>query len=104
MSRPSAALALHAHHRATGRLRAAGIPEERIAAFLALAVRAALDARVDTAARLGRCTYAGTWDTSNGDEVWAIIRDGRVVTLMLRRSTQPRTPQSMSVVRVVAAA
>jgi hypothetical protein len=37
---------------------------------------------------------------SNGDEVWAIIRDGVVVTTMLRRSTQPKTCASLRVEHV----
>lgn len=55
-------------------------------------------ARVEDAARVARGSRAmlltrlpksvGTYDTSNGDEVWAIIREARVVTIMLRRSTQ----------------
>lgn len=43
-----------------------------------------------------RGTYAG----SNGDEVWCVIREGAVSTVMLRRSTQPRNPQAFSVDRV----
>jgi hypothetical protein len=39
-------------------------------------------------------------DLSNGDEVWAIIRDGVVVTTMLRRSTQPKTCASLRVEHV----
>jgi len=37
---------------------------------------------------------------SNGDEVWAICRGGFVKTVMLRRSTQPRTPAAFGVDRV----
>lgn len=37
---------------------------------------------------------------SNGDHVWMIVRDGRVVTLMLRRSNQPSTPEALRVERV----
>ena len=29
---------------------------------------------------------------SNGDEVWAVIRDGYCATVMLRRSNQTQTP------------
>lgn len=39
-------------------------------------------------------------NTSNGDEVWAIIREGKVITTMLRRSTQPKTCASLRVERV----
>lgn len=34
---------------------------------------------------------------SNGDQVWAIVRGGRVVTMMFRRSTQPATAEAMRV-------
>jgi hypothetical protein len=37
---------------------------------------------------------------SNGDEVWAICRGGFVKTVMLRRSTQPKTPAAFDVDRV----
>jgi len=37
---------------------------------------------------------------SNGDEVWAVCRHGSVTTIMLRRSTQPRTPAAFGVDRV----
>lgn len=36
-------------------------------------------------------------EVSNGDEVWAVVRGGSVRTVMLRRSTQPATPEAMRV-------
>jgi hypothetical protein len=39
-------------------------------------------------------------DRSNGDEVWAIVRNRRLVTIMLRRNTQPKTPAALKVDRV----
>lgn len=43
----------------------------------------------------------GTWgEASNGDEVWAIVRHGTVVTLMLRRSNQPHRPADFDVAAV----
>jgi hypothetical protein len=42
----------------------------------------------------------GTWAASNGDEVWCIIEDGRVLTVMLRRSNQSRAATAFSVDRV----
>jgi hypothetical protein len=39
---------------------------------------------------------------SNGNEVWSINRDGRIITLMLRRSNQPHTADAMRVNRVMA--
>lgn len=83
------------------RLLDAGIPEDHAGAYLARAEAIARGTREALAVRLGRCRYAGTWDTSNGDEVWAIIRDGAVATLMLRRHTQPKRPEAMSVARVI---
>ena len=38
-------------------------------------------------------------DRSNGDTIVAIIRDRRVRTVMLRRSTQPFTPDALNVER-----
>lgn len=40
-------------------------------------------------------------EKSNGDEVWTIIRNQKLVTLMLRRHTQPKTPLALKVDRVV---
>ena len=39
-------------------------------------------------------------DQSNGNEVWAIVRNRRLVTVMLRRSTQPKTAAAFDVERV----
>ena len=39
----------------------------------------------------------GTWAGSNGDEVWCILRDGKVATVMLRRSNQPRHARAFDV-------
>lgn len=38
---------------------------------------------------------------SNGDTLWAILRDRKVVTIMRRRSTQPSTPAALRVDEVV---
>lgn len=40
-------------------------------------------------------------DVSNGDEVWGIVRDREMRTVMLRRSTQPATAAAMRVDYVV---
>lgn len=42
----------------------------------------------------------GTWDRSNGDEVWAVLEEGKVKTVMLRRSTQPRSRWALQVDQV----
>ena len=39
-------------------------------------------------------------DQSNGDELWAIIRTQNLVTFMFRRSTQPKTCDSLRVKKV----
>lgn len=54
----------------------------------------------DAAVYAGRTTDRGALIGSNGDQVWAIIREGRVHTVMLRRSDQPSTPQALRVRRV----
>jgi hypothetical protein len=50
-----------------------------------------------------RVKFQGTaWtNKSNGDQVWIIIRGGRLVTVMFRRSTQPDTCEALRVDRVV---
>jgi argininosuccinate lyase len=40
-------------------------------------------------------------DLSNGEEVWAIIRNHDVKTIMLRRGSQPKTAWSLRVDKVV---
>lgn len=46
--------------------------------------------------------YGFAWgDKSNGQDVWAVVREGRVVTVMLRRKTQPMDPSAFRVDRVV---
>ena len=42
-------------------------------------------------------TSGGSDRQSNGDEVWAVCRHGVVRTMMLRRSSQPRTPDAFRV-------
>jgi hypothetical protein len=54
----------------------------------------------DAAVYVGRTNDRGSLMTSNGDQVWAIIRDGRIHTVMLRRSDQPSTPQALRVSKV----
>jgi len=39
-------------------------------------------------------------ESSNGTDVWAIIRDGEVRTMMYRRSSQPATPKALRVMFV----
>jgi hypothetical protein len=93
----------HAAERALGRLAEAGING---AAVLSRAERLArkLDPSLSYGvlmATLPEPRGGRPWGAeSNGNEVWAIIRQRRVVTLMLRRSEQRRTPEAMRVDRV----
>lgn len=50
---------------------------------------------------LGRMVGEFGSQGSNGDELWAVVRGGRVVTIMFRRSDQPRTPEAFRVARVI---
>lgn len=51
--------------------------------------------------RLGEQVGREYSDRSNGDEFWAIIRDRKVVTTMLRRSNQPATAAALRVDLVI---
>lgn len=68
-------------------------------------IRAKLGTQVtgSAAVLVGRLREArGALIGSNGDEVWAVLRDGALVTIMLRRSDQPATPQALRVQHVAA--
>lgn len=66
---------------------------------------ATLDPRLDYAVHIGRLTETrGSWTfepdgsgTSNGNSIWAIIRHGRIATVMYRRDAQPSTKQAFRV-------
>lgn len=51
--------------------------------------------------KLGRQRGEAWGEQSNGDEVWAVLRRGEVKTVMLRRSSQPPTPEALRVDKVV---
>jgi hypothetical protein len=91
----------HATDRAFGRLADAGINGRAV-----LDRAAKVAARIDGSAavlmvRLDKKVgdTAGDFNSrdSNGDDVWAIIRNRRVNTLMLRRKEQPATPAKFGV-------
>jgi hypothetical protein len=50
---------------------------------------------------VGRTPDRGSLVGSNGECVWAIIRDGEIVTVMLRRGNQPSTPGALRVRKVI---
>lgn len=60
------------------------------------------DFRFDAAVFAGSVPDQGGLIGSNGDQVWAIVRESVVVTIMFRRSDQPATPQALRVARVYA--
>jgi hypothetical protein len=50
------------------------------------------------AVRLGTLDeVAGDRRSSHGNTVWAILGDGTVITVMYRRSSQPKTPEAFDV-------
>ena len=92
----------HALARAAERLGTA-LDAQTFEAIIARADAAAATASCDTAIRLHQVpSIIGiAWsDRSNGDTIVGIIRDNRVVTIMLRRSTQPHTPAAYNVRQV----
>ena len=91
----------HAEERLIGRIiERAGESRENAVALLNRARKMARESRVDSeAVLLAKVAFQGeAWSNeSNGDHVWAIIRDSRLVTIMFRRSTQPATPEALRV-------
>lgn len=78
----------HATERALGRITDAGLSGRKV-----LAAADAIAAKVNGSAGVLLTTLPEPkgqyWTESNGNQVWAIIRDHRTVTLMLRREDQP---------------
>ncbi len=88
-------IAPHAFDRIAGRL-----AEERVTfSDRALARLAAYAQREDSAAFLlvELPRTVGAFDTSNGNQVWAIVRNGQVRTVMFRRADQPPTCAALRV-------
>jgi len=94
----------HATERAMTRIAAAGLSGRKVLAASA-AIASKCPAGRSVAVKLTTLPehvgstnedfYART--ESNGNQVWVIIRDRRVVTLMLRRDNQPETADAMRV-------
>lgn len=91
----------HAYERVEDRMAEAGFnAETRAKVFAAAAMLASQSANRSEAIRLVTlpAMVGEAWsDRSNGNEVWAIVRGRRLVTVMLRRSTQPKTPEAFDV-------
>ena len=82
----------HTDKRWQERIVSLGINSEYAKSMLFSATEYATKCPVDTAKLLFRLSkrVGEFWGTeSNGDEVWAIIRDQIIITVLFRRSTQP---------------
>ena len=95
----------HGSERAVERMAQAGLSANRV---LDLADQVAARTVTDTAVLMVTLPQSAGDQTedvlsreSNGNEVWSIIRDQRVVTLMLRRSEQPKTREALRVESVI---
>ncbi|MCU0505466.1 MAG: hypothetical protein MUE82_06775 [Chloroflexi bacterium] len=90
----------HATDRALTRIAAAGLSGQKV-----LAAAADVAGRVNGSVAVLMTTLpeprGAYWTESNGNQLWAIIRDHRVVTLMLRRDDQPARPDRLRVDRVM---
>ena len=94
----------HALHQTTQRLRDAGIEAPIIAkiyrAAEGLAALSSVGAEAIRLLKLSAQVNQAYGLRSNGDEVWAIIRNRQLKTVMLRRSSQPQTPAAFRVEKV----
>lgn len=70
----------------------ADIVEERMTTF-----DDAVAKSKDFAILVGFTEDRGSLIGSNGDHIWAILREKVITTTMLRRGNQPRTPQALRV-------
>jgi len=92
----------HAIERVAERCKDAGMDPVKVVAKAVVAARAAKPGE-SVAVRIATFPKQvnETWgDRSNGDTIWAVIRNQEVMTFMLRRSTQPATAAAMRVDRV----
>ncbi len=91
---------LHANNRVTQRLEDAGYSDAMIGKIGSALDYVAPRFNRDTALKvldLDAMVGRAFTNSSNGDQVWAIIRNRRVVTVMLRRATQPATTKALKV-------
>lgn len=91
---------------ALGRMAERLTPEDRQRVTDALANVHPEQFKRDVAVRVARLSspIGDAWgEESNGSDVWAVIRGGRVATVMLRRKQQPANPRAFGVERVVIA-
>jgi ribosome-interacting GTPase 1 len=95
---------IHANERVVERLIGdVGLAPSKVDTLGRIVDQVAGTLNVDTAIRvldLGGMVGRAWTDRSNGDTVVAIVRNGIVRTVMLRRSTQPFTPEALQVRQV----
>ncbi len=91
----------HAHQRIAQRLGDAGFDARTIGqvfdAAVALAKRSTASSEAIRMLRLDAQVNQAYGDISNGDNLWAIVRGGDLITMMLRRTNQPATPSALRV-------
>lgn len=99
---------LHALARTSERLIAAGLDPVKVAAKCDALARAtaphwnSVAVLITTLGNQYGDTEADIMSReSNGEEVWCVIREGRVVTVMFRRSSQPKRPDCFGVEKVL---
>ena len=97
-----AASLTHAEERARDRLRAMGINGREIERIVKdVAYARSMYGALSCAVKLYESQDLIVEEGGRGDVVWAIVRDGRLCTIMLRRSSQPATPEAFRVDCVV---
>lgn len=91
----------HAEQRVIKRIiERAGVSVKEAYRLFARAKRYAFESRVSSEAILmENVEFQGkAWsEESNGNQVWAIIRNGVLVTIMFRRDNQPCSPEALRV-------
>jgi len=95
----------HAEHRLLERvMKQARISEDDALQLLSEAkLKAEMCEFKSQAVRLKTINFQGkAWtNKSNGDEIWAIIRSNKLITIMFRRSTQPKTCEALRVDNII---
>ena len=91
----------HSYERLYDRVISNGVPQSEVDQCIETLQRIASEAKTDIAVLFYRFATKQVSDLSNGDEVWAIIRENKIVTIMLRRNTQPKTVGALRVSKVV---
>lgn len=100
---------LHANKRIAQRLTEAGFDSDLIDKIDFVVEKVATMLPYDTALKItelnrevGQAFVGGYLSLkSNGNQIWAIIRSGSVVTYMLRRDAQPTTIEALKVERIM---